>query len=46
MLLGAQKDSRKPLVNFGYLSELWLRHYAISWKVAGSIPDEVSGFFN
>jgi hypothetical protein len=24
----------------------WLRHYATSWKVAGSIPDEVIGFFN
>jgi hypothetical protein len=23
-----------------------LRHYATSWKVAGSIPDEVIGFFN
>jgi hypothetical protein len=23
----------------------WL-HYATSWKVAGSIPDEVIGFFN
>jgi hypothetical protein len=24
----------------------WLRHYATGWKVAGSIPDEVIGFFN
>jgi hypothetical protein len=24
----------------------WLRHYAKSWKVAASIPDEVIGFFN
>jgi hypothetical protein len=24
----------------------WLRHYATSWKVAGSIPDEVIGFLN
>jgi hypothetical protein len=24
----------------------WLRHYAISWKVALSISDEVIGFFN
>jgi hypothetical protein len=23
-----------------------LRDYATSWKVAGSIPDEVTGFFN
>jgi hypothetical protein len=24
----------------------WLRHYATSWKVAGSFPDDVIGFFN
>jgi hypothetical protein len=24
----------------------WLRHYATSWKVADSIPDEVIGYFN
>jgi hypothetical protein len=24
----------------------WFRHYATSWKVAGSIPDEVFGFLN
>jgi hypothetical protein len=24
----------------------WLRHYATGRKVAGSIPDEVIGFFN
>jgi hypothetical protein len=24
----------------------WLRHYATSWKVVGSIPDKVTGFFN
>jgi hypothetical protein len=24
----------------------WLRDYATNWKVAGSIPDEVIGFFN
>jgi hypothetical protein len=24
----------------------WLRHYATSRKVAGSIPDELTGFFN
>jgi hypothetical protein len=23
----------------------WLRHYATSWKVAGSNSDEVTGFF-
>jgi hypothetical protein len=25
---------------------VWLRHYAASRKVAGSIPDEVIGFLN
>jgi hypothetical protein len=24
----------------------WLRHYATSRKIVGSIPDEVIGFFN
>jgi hypothetical protein len=24
----------------------WLKHYAASQKVAGSIPDEVNAFFN
>jgi hypothetical protein len=24
----------------------WLRHYATSWKVPGSIPKKVTGFFN
>jgi hypothetical protein len=24
----------------------WLRHYATSWKVAGSNPDEAIRFFN
>jgi hypothetical protein len=28
------------------LERCWLRHYATSRKVAGSIPDEVTGFFN
>jgi hypothetical protein len=25
---------------------IWLRHYATSRQIAGSIPDEVIGFFN
>jgi hypothetical protein len=28
-----------------HFPKCWLRHYAISQKVAGSIPDEVIGFF-
>jgi hypothetical protein len=31
---------------FSFLSCSWLRHYATRWKVAVSIPDEVTGFFN
>jgi hypothetical protein len=29
-----------------YWQRSWLRHYATSRKLAGSIPDEVIGFFN
>jgi aspartate carbamoyltransferase regulatory subunit len=29
-----------------YIILQWLRHYATIRKVAGSIPDEVIGFFN
>jgi hypothetical protein len=29
-----------------YAVALWLRHYATSRKVAGSIPDEVIGCFS
>jgi hypothetical protein len=29
----------------GLLKRSWLRHYATSRKVTGSIPDEVIGFF-
>jgi hypothetical protein len=31
---------------FGVQSDKRGEHYATSWKVAGSIPDEVIGFFN
>jgi hypothetical protein len=24
----------------------WLRHYVTSWKLTGSIPDEIIGFLN
>jgi hypothetical protein len=34
------------LLMWGTLWRSWLRHYATSRKVAGSIPDEVIGFFN
>jgi hypothetical protein len=30
----------------GMQQHSWLRHYATSWKVACSFPDEVTGFFN
>jgi hypothetical protein len=29
-----------------YINTCWLRHYAVSRKVADSIPDEVIGFSN
>jgi hypothetical protein len=32
--------------NTGTRWRSWLRHYATNRKVAGSIPDEVTGFFN
>jgi hypothetical protein len=34
------------LLSWGTRKQSWLRHHAISWKVVGSIPDEVIGFFN
>jgi hypothetical protein len=34
------------VANWGTQYHTWLRHYATSWKVTGSIPDEVIGFFN
>jgi hypothetical protein len=41
-----QKLSNTKLENRPLDCELsWLRHYATSRKVAGSIPDEVIGFF-
>jgi predicted RNase H-like nuclease (RuvC/YqgF family) len=46
----AQMSARTPAilteVCHGFFQSLQLRHYATSWKVAGSIPDEVIGFFN
>jgi hypothetical protein len=36
----------KTCPHFSVTAYIQLRHYATSWKVAGSIPDEVSGFFN
>jgi hypothetical protein len=35
------------LLAFGYVIYVFrLRHYATSWEVAGSLPDEVKIFFN
>jgi hypothetical protein len=31
---------------YKYQWRTWLRDYATSWKFAGSIPDQVIGFFN
>ena len=35
-----------PLIIGGTLWRSWLRHYATSPKVAGSIPDGVTGIFH
>jgi hypothetical protein len=35
---------KSPL--YTYIILRWLRHYATSRKVAGSNPDEITGFFN
>jgi hypothetical protein len=34
------------MYSIGHTRQVWLRHYATSRKVAGSIPDEVIRFFN
>jgi len=35
------------VIFFGiYVQFSWLRHYATSWKVAGSIPSGVTGIFH
>jgi hypothetical protein len=34
------------LVASGTRLRSWLRHYATRWKIAGSIPYKVTGFFN
>jgi hypothetical protein len=31
-------------IYWGHVVVYWLRHYATSWKVAGSSPDEVDFF--
>jgi hypothetical protein len=41
-----QSPPCKPQRNLNRLYSSWLRHYDTSWKVAGSITDEVIGFFN
>jgi hypothetical protein len=35
-----------PEMDVGMLKRSLLQHYATGWKVAGSIRDEVVGFFN
>jgi hypothetical protein len=42
------RDINKPskLRSNRFLFSSWLRHYATSWMVVGSNPDEVIGFFN
>jgi hypothetical protein len=45
-LLIAQFSSSSYHFHGDTLQRSWLRHYAKSRKVAGSIPDEVIAFFN
>jgi len=33
------------LTSLRHAVEEWLRHYAINWQIAGSIPDGVTGIF-
>jgi hypothetical protein len=37
---------RQFLGSEGTRQRSWLRHYATSWMVAGSIPDKFIGFFS
>jgi hypothetical protein len=39
------KPATNPLSYGAAWQHSWLGHYAKSWKVAGSIPEEVIGFF-
>jgi hypothetical protein len=41
-----QEHGMKYEKNSVYPEHSWLRHYATSQTAAGSIPDEVTGFFN
>jgi hypothetical protein len=44
-----KKERRHILLLFRYRSFCycsWVKHYAVSRKVAGSVPDEAIGFFN
>jgi hypothetical protein len=37
---------KETFMGLFFIEHSWLRHYATSGEVAGSIPDEVTGFFN
>jgi hypothetical protein len=43
---GFHENNEEPQSGGGMRYRSWLRHYATSRKVAGSIPDEATGFFN
>jgi hypothetical protein len=43
-----EKSYKRIIISFerGMCYCSWSSHYATSWKVVGSISDEVIGFFN
>jgi predicted component of type VI protein secretion system len=44
--LNAQQQQQQQNNNKGTAGEKWLRYCATNWKVAGSIPDGVTGIFH
>jgi hypothetical protein len=46
ILYNVQKYIAYVIQELGGKQHSWLRPYATSWKVAGSILNEVIGFFN
>jgi len=45
-MLKLQAIECNPLYMWGTRWRSWLRHCVTSWKVAGSIPDGVTGIFH
>jgi hypothetical protein len=45
MVLNVQVSNMQLISQLGHAVAQWLRHCATNWKVAGSIPNSVSGIF-